>query len=33
MEGVLVIKIVFVKLFSFSNGRSIDDQERVFQTR
>ena len=29
MEGVLVIKNVSVKLFSFFNGRSIDDQERV----
>ena len=30
MEGVLVIKNVFVKLFSFING-SIGDQERVCQ--
>ena len=33
MEGVLVIKNVSVKPFSFFNGRSIDDQERVSQTR
>ena len=32
MEGVLVIKNVSVKLFSFFNGGSIDDQERVCQT-
>ena len=33
MEGVLVKKNVSVKLFSFFNGRSIDDQDRVSQTR
>ena len=32
MEGVLVIKNVSVKLFSFINGGSIGDQERVCQT-
>ena len=32
MEGVLVIKNVSVKLFSFFNGGSIGDQERVCQT-
>ena len=32
MEGVLVIKIVSVKLFSFINVGSIGDQERVCQT-
>ena len=32
MEGVLVIKIVSVKLVSFINGGSIGDQERVCQT-
>ena len=32
MEGILVIKDVSVKLFSFLNGRSIGDQERVCQT-
>ena len=33
MEGELVIKNVSVKLFSFINGGSIGDQERVCQTR
>ena len=33
LEGVLVIKNVSVKLFSFINGGSIGDQERVCQTR
>ena len=33
MEGVLVIKKVSVKLFSFFNGGGIGDQERVCQTR
>ena len=32
MEGVLVMKNVSVKLFSFINGGSIGDQERVCQT-
>ena len=32
MEGVLVIKNVSVKLFSFTNGGSIGDEERVCQT-
>ena len=32
MEGVLVIKKVSVKLFSFFNGGSIGDQENVCQT-
>ena len=32
MEGVLVIKNVSVKLFSFLSGGSICDQERVCQT-
>ena len=32
VEGVLVIKNVSVKLFSFINGGSIGDQERVCQT-
>ena len=32
MEGVLVIKNVSVKLFSFFNGGSIGDEERVCQT-
>ena len=32
MEGVLVIKNVFVKLFSFFNGGSIGDQELTWQT-
>ena len=32
MEGVLVIKNVTVKLFSFINGGSIGDEERVCQT-
>ena len=32
MEGVLVIKNVSVKLFSFINGGSIGDQESVCQT-
>ena len=32
MEGVLVIKNVSVKLFSFFNGGCIGDQERVCQT-
>ena len=32
MEGILVIKDVSVKLFSFLNGRSIGGQERVCQT-
>ena len=32
MEGVLVIKNLPVKLFSFINGGSIGDQERVCQT-
>ena len=32
MEGVLVIKNVSVKLFSFINAGSIGDQERVCQT-
>ena len=32
MEGVLVTKNVSVKLFSFINGGSIGDQERVSQT-
>ena len=32
MEGVLVIKNVSVKLFSFINVGSIGDQERVCQT-
>ena len=32
MEGVLVIKNVSVKLFSFINGGIIGDQERVCQT-
>ena len=32
LEGVLVIKNVSVKLFSFINGGSIGDQERVCQT-
>ena len=32
MEEVLVIKNVSVKLFSYFNGGSIDDQERVCQT-
>ena len=32
MEGVLVIKNVSVKLFSFINGGSIGDEERVCQT-
>ena len=32
MEGVLVIKNVSVKLFSFFSGGSIGDQERVCQT-
>ena len=32
MEGVLVIKNVPVKLFSFFNGGSIGDQERVCET-
>ena len=32
MEGLLMIKNVSVKLFNFSNGGSIGDQERVCQT-
>ena len=32
MEAVLVIKNVSVKLFSFINGGSIGDEERVCQT-
>ena len=32
MEGVLVIKNLSVKLFSFFNGGSISDKERVSQT-
>ena len=32
MEGVLVVKNVSVKLFSFFNGGSIRVQERVCQT-
>ena len=32
VEAVLVIKNVFVKLFSFINGGSIGDEERVCQT-
>ena len=32
MEGVLVMKNVSVKLFSFFSGGSIGDQERVCQT-
>ena len=32
MDGVLVIKNVSVKLFSFINVGSIGDQERVCQT-
>ena len=32
MEGVVVIKNLSVKLFSFINGGSIGDQERVCQT-
>ena len=32
MEGVLVIKNVSVKLFSFFSGGSIGDEERVCQT-
>ena len=32
MEGVLVIKNLPVKLFSFFNGGCIGDQERVCQT-
>ena len=32
MDGVLVIKKVSVKLFSFINVGSIGDQERVCQT-
>ena len=32
MEGLLVIKNVSVKLFSFSNGGIIGDHERVCQT-
>ena len=32
MEGALVIKNVSVKLFSFINGGSIGDEERVCQT-
>ena len=32
MEGVLVMKNVSVKLFSFINGGSIGDEERVCQT-
>ena len=32
MEGVLVIKNVSIKLFSFFNGGSIGDQGRVCQT-
>ena len=32
MEGVLVIKNLPVKLFSFFNGWCIGDQERVCQT-
>ena len=32
MKGVLVIKYVSVKLFSFLNGRSSGGQERVSQT-
>ena len=33
VEAVLVIKNVSVKLFSFINGGSIGDEERVSQTR
>ena len=32
MDGISVIKNVSVKLFNFSNGGSIGDQERVCQT-
>ena len=33
MDGVLVIKNVSVKPFSFSNGVCTGDQERVCQSR